>query len=463
LPLLFHPQPRNILFISGGAGGLIGEILSHPDLSRIDYLELDPLILEMLRAYPTELTESELSDSRVNTLSVDGRFFVKNTDSTYDIIFLGLRSPSDLQTNRLFSEEFFREAGRRLNPGGILTLTLPGSLTYLSRELKDFNACILNALSSAFVYTRVIPGDFNLFLASDYSAILDADSALINQRIKQRGIYSDLLLPPYVEYRLASRWSSWFADSLKDATKRSNRDFSAFALFKSLALWNAQFSPGWQALLLSLQRVNLGLILELLLVFLLVSLFLLRQKRGVNFSLPYAVVTTGFFGMLVNLIIIFCFQIVHGYLYYQIAMLIAVFMAGAALGSILVSRYLERISRPLKLFAGLEAGIIIWIFITLLILLSYPPSFVFFILCALTGFWVGMEFPLANRIYLKGQGRLGETVGLIYAADLFGGWFAAVLSGIFFLPILGVVNTCLVIFALKAISLVFLLRVSSQQ
>ncbi|MFH1678703.1 MAG: spermine synthase, partial [Candidatus Omnitrophota bacterium] len=137
IPLLFHPNPRNILFISGGAGGLINEVLKNKSVSKIDYVELDPLILEMVKKYPTQLTQKELSDERVNVINLDGRFFIKNTILTYDVILLGLNSPSDLQTNRFFTEDFFREAKRRLNPGGILTFTLPGSLAYLSKELKD--------------------------------------------------------------------------------------------------------------------------------------------------------------------------------------------------------------------------------------------------------------------------------------------------------------------------------------
>ena len=458
IPLLLHPRPKNILVISGGAGGLINEILEFPAVEVIDYVELDPLILNMLKKYPTDLTRRELKDPRVKTINLDGRFFIKKTHSRYDLIYLGLSVPSDLQANRLFTQEFFGLAKNRLNKEGILAFTLSGSTTYLAADLRDLNACILNSLKNIFSYVRVIPGDFNLFLASDSVGIIEADSNFINQRIKTSNIKTNLLLPGYVEYRLHKRFSNWFNDTLKDATKRTNRDFSGFALFKTLSLWNAQFSPGWQRIFINLEKVNLGIILGLIVCFFLLSLFLFRGMKRFRLCLPYAIASTGFFGMLINLIIIFSFQVVYGYLYFQITMLISLFMLGAALGSILVSRHLERINKPLKLLVGLEAGIILWIFITLFIILSYPRQFIFFLLCAITGFWVGGEFPLANRIYLsgKGQGQIGRTVGVIYAADLLGGWFAAVLSGILFLPILGLTDTCIVIFCLKIISLVFL-------
>ncbi len=452
-PLLFHGHPSHILIISGGAGGLINEILRYPDLSRIDYVEIDPLILRMLKIYSTDLTERELSDSRVNVLNVDGRFFVKNTNLKYDVIFLGLSSPSDLQTNRLFTEEFFKETKKILNPGGIFTFTLPGSFTYLNRELKGLNACIINSLKRAYSHIRIIPGDSNIFLASDSPGITQIDSTSIIRRIKEKRLSPELLLPSYIEYRLDPERVEWFEDSLSNATVRGNRDFAGFALFKTLSLWSAQFSPGWQVLFLNLEKIGLSTIAVVFIIFFLLSLFLFRGHRRFNFAVPYAVVSTGFFGMLTNLIIIFSFQIIYGYLYYQIAMLITLFMAGAAAGSILISRHLERMANPLKIFIMLEIAIAAWSLIILFIILSYPLHFVFFILCIITGFWVGAEFPLANKIYLKKSNRLGETVGLIYAADLAGGWFAAILSGVFFLSVLGLPSTCMMISALKVISI----------
>lgn len=457
IPLLFHPGPRNILVISGGAGGVIDEILRMPCVEKIDYVELDPLILEMLKKYPTELTLRELQDERVRTINLDGRLFVKGTDSRYDVVLLGLSDPSDLQANRLFTREFFKLLKARLNPGGIIAFRLSGSLTYLSEDLRDLNACILNTLREVFSYARVIPGDFNLFLGSDKD-IIEAGSDVINQRLSDRNIRAKVLLPGYVNYRLNPRWQDWFNDALAGATKKLNRDFSGFALFKTLCLWNAQFEPWMKGVLSALQKVNLGLVLSLVLGLTLIFLIVNFNKPGFGrMAVPYAIATTGFFGMLANLVIIFAFQVTYGYLYFEIGMLISVFMAGAALSSIAISHYLDRSREELKLFIGSEVAIILSTVITLFLVLSYPQHYVFFILCFVTGFWVGAQFPLANKIYLKTQPNFGARIGLIYSADLFGGWLAGILSGVLFLPLLGLVNTCLVILAFKLSSLVFIL------
>ncbi|MGZ3558560.1 MAG: spermidine synthase [Thermodesulfobacteriota bacterium] len=164
-PMLFHEKPESILILNGGAGGMIHEILKYP-VKHLDYVELDPILLKLIQEFPTPLTQSELSDKRVKIHYTDGRLFVQRTGGRFDIIFIGLSAPQSLQTNRLFSSEFFSMAKEKMNPNGILVLTLPGSLTYISPELRDLNGCILDTLKNVYRHVRIIPGDVNLYLAS---------------------------------------------------------------------------------------------------------------------------------------------------------------------------------------------------------------------------------------------------------------------------------------------------------
>jgi len=79
------------------------------------------------------------------------------------------------------------------------------------------------------------------------------------------------------------------------------------------------------------------------------------------------------------------------------------------------------------------------------------------ILNALAGFLVGMEFPLASKIYLKTS--VGEaagetaTAGILYASDLLGAFLGALLVSAMLLPALGVLETCLLVAILKLGSL----------
>jgi spermidine synthase len=465
LPLLFHRQAHEVLVISLGAGGLINEILKHP-VKRIDYAELDPLIIRMLKKYPVALTQRELNDSRVNIINTDGRFFVRTTSARYDIVLLGISNPSELSTNRFFTREFFSLVKFKLKPDGILGFCLPGSLTYLSRELKDLNACILNALKNIYAYVRIIPGDYNMFLASDSPEIIQADADLISARINQRNIKSELLVPAYLDYRLDKKWLDWFTDSLSDATAKVNRDTAPFAVFETLVIWNKQFSTKVAHFFNFFRNLDLGCAATFILTITFI-LFLVFYKRPIlpKFSLAYSIATTGFFGMLINLVLIFSFQVYYGYLYHRIGILISIFMSGTALGSILITRRLNQVKNALGLFLGFEIIIIAFSIAVAFMLTTFSgnfnyQSFLFGILFFISGLLLGLEFPLASKIYLDKKAQVGETAGLLYFSDLAGGWIAGMLGGVIFLPILGVFNTCMLVILFKLSSLLFLVTLS---
>ncbi len=159
LPMLAHPDPKRLLILSGGAGGIINEILKHSSVERVEYAELDPLLLDLIRRFQTPLTENELTDKRVKVKHIDGRLFLKITENKYDLILVGVLDPSNLRTNRFFTKEFFSLAKEKLNEDGILVIGLPGSLDYLNDELKNLNRCIFNTIKTVFAYVRVFPGD----------------------------------------------------------------------------------------------------------------------------------------------------------------------------------------------------------------------------------------------------------------------------------------------------------------
>ena len=267
--MLFHEKPESILILSGGAGGMIHEILKYP-VTRVDYVELDPLLLKLIQKFPTPLTQSELSDKRVKIHYTDGRFFVKRTQDRFDIIFIGLPSPQELQTNRLFSSEFFSTAKGRMNPDGIIALTLPGSFTYISPELRDLNTCILETLKNVYRSVRIIPGDINLYLASDSEKLGHVTAKEIIKRLEERKIKTSLITKSYIEYRLNERWLKWFLKSMEGRRININSDFRPLGVFFSLSYWNALFSPYLTGIFKGFEKFSLKITIVLITIFTLI-------------------------------------------------------------------------------------------------------------------------------------------------------------------------------------------------
>ena len=71
LPLLQHPDPHGVLLIGGGIAGRIEELLKTPGVERIDYVELDPGLIEAGRRF---LSLEALEQRTVFLHHRDGRF-----------------------------------------------------------------------------------------------------------------------------------------------------------------------------------------------------------------------------------------------------------------------------------------------------------------------------------------------------------------------------------------------------
>jgi spermidine synthase len=428
--------------------------------------------MKLVQRFSTPLTQSELSDPRVRIHYMDGRFFIKRTRDRFDLIFIGLPAPQELQTNRLFSSEFFSIAKEKMNPDGIIVLTLPGSLTYISPELRDLNRCILDTLKRVFRSVRVIPGDTNLYLASNSAKFENVTKEEINRRLEGRKIQTNLFTKGYLEFRLHERWTKWFLESIERKEIQINSDFRPIGVFLSLSYWNALFSPSLTGIFKWFEGFSLRISIAIILLFtILMAVLFIKRPLLSGQSIPYAIFTTGLAGMIFNLAVIFNFQTFYGYLYHQIGLLIAVFMSGVALSSFYMTRCLERIERDSRLFLKTEIVIILFSFLfpfvfsipsqylekSVLSFLIYP---VFLIMSFFSGAWIGLQFPLASKIYLASPGNgetLATTAGLLYGADLLGGFLGGLFGGVLLLPILGLKESCFMMAMIKISSLVLLL------
>ncbi len=459
LPLLAHPEPAKILILSAGAGGVINEALKHPSIAMIDYVELDPLLLDLIRKFSTPLTELELNDPKVRIHHMDGRLLLKTTPDRYDLIFIGITEPSNLQANRFFTKEFFRLAQERLNNGGSLVLQLPGSLSLLNDELKNLNSCIYHTLADVFSHIRVIPGDGrNLFLSSDSPHVAEFTLERVIERLDERTITANTLVPWHIEKKLHPGWQEWFTHFIETSSRNINSDFKPLGLFYSLSHWNALYAPSFGRIYTQFEKLNYRTIFLALLFLMSACIVLKRRRKSARMGIPIAIVTTGFAGMIFSLIVIFTFQSVYGYVFSWIGLLVAFFMTGSACGAAWITSLLSRSQKHVGIFIMIELAII-GLAVILPLLLSHPldagghAAFVFKILFLAVSFGcgvlVGAQFPLANKLYLRSDTQLSDTAGQLYACDLLGGWFGGIVGAVVLLPVLGLTGVCVTVALLK--------------
>ncbi len=473
--MLSHPSPEHVLILSGGAGGVINEALKH-DVKRIDYAEVDPLMPEVIKQFSTPLTEKEFKDERVHIKDADGRFYLKRTPHKYDVIFSGFTDPSTLQINRFFTREFYALANKKLTSDGILVIGIPGSLIYLSPELADLNAMAYKTLQVVFPHVKVIPGDgINFYLASRAQEISETGHDKLIERLNKRELQLNLVTPGYLEYRLSPRWLEWFYVQMEGGSENINSDFRPLGVFYSLVYWNEKFSPAFNNFFKRIESLNIySVVLIITASMVLFSIIALKVKKPIKPALTLCIFSTGFAGMLFDLILIFAFQVLYGYIFYWLGLLVTAFMAGVMAGGMRMTAYIRKKNTAMPALIKLEVFLITFalllpfVFINASSLLAYAwfdyvLRFVFLVLSFCSGILVGAEFPLANNEYLNTSKDLSGTAGLLYSVDLMGGWLGGMIGAIVLLPVLGLVQTAIVIVFLKICSLSLLIFTSKKQ
>ena len=463
LPLLFHPNPRRVLVIGGGLGGVLNELFKYP-LESVDYAELDPLVIAAARAFPTELTQRELSDGRLAVHNVDGRRLLDEaTPQRYDIVLVNLPYPSTLELNRFYTVEFFQMVRGVLETSGLVVFPAPGSLTYMGPELRELNLMLRNGLQSVFPHVRAIPGDTHLWLASPSLPLASATQQELINAWQERALATQFITAEHVRARFDPQRLAWFATALQSAQPvEPNHDLRPAGVLYGLAYWSRIFAPSTNRLLTIVRRISLWQ--WCLLSIVLTLLAGLAQRRGRAVRVPVVVATTGFSGMVCDLLAVLLFQTIYGYVYGYVGLIVAAFMAGLALGG------WGSLRRPVlpggarrALIRSELALVLFWLALPVLFSALASTSVpqlalpALLLLNALGGCLVGLQFPLSSQLHVATCRDAGSTAGVLYAADLTGAFLGALAVGIALLPVLGTAGTCIFVAVLKACSLALLL------
>lgn len=450
LPMLEHAAPSSVLLLGGGLGGAIEEVLEHPGVERVDYVELDPeLIAEAERAFGGAMTAG-LDDPRVSLHTGDARFFVKRAEGPYDVVIVGAPDPTTAQLNRYYTAGFFEEVSGILSPGGLVALSVQSSANYIPEELAALLRCLRATAESVFPSVAMLPGDPCHVFASPDGASFTRDAGVLERRIAERGIEPRYIRSYYLEDRLSPERLADFDAAVGGSAGRVNTDLSPACYYLTLVLRNRQFA-GVPGLLAAASRFASPTGAAVLAAVVLAALCLLnvrRRRAPFRTGVVAAVLAVGASEMAMELTAIVAFQSLYGYVYRQLAVIVGAFMAGLALGGLAGARAAAR-GFTRNAFVALQLGLslvplaLAWAIVSVSrlpaeALLGWAPLFP--LLVVGSAFLAGAQFPLATSILAPGGGA-GRTGGMLYGADLLGAAGGAVVTAALLLPNAGVVGT----------------------
>ena len=139
---------------------------------------------------------------------------------------------------------------------------------------------------------------------------------------------------------------------------------------------------------------------------------------------------------------------------YAFATMLAAFLFGIALGSMVFSRWVDRIKQPIAIFGIVQLGIGLFALILMpafeelygmssALQSTFGASrfwtfFSCFLVMCLPTFLMGASFPLVTKIYTGSARQLGRSIGNVYAVNTAGSILGAFCAGFILIPLLGI-------------------------
>ncbi len=448
--LLQRKNLERVLLIGGGIDA-VKEILKY-GVKKVDYVELDPEVIKATeKIFPSA---RGIFVRKVNVSNTDARYFVKNARGKYDCVIMSAPPPFSIRINRFYTVEFFKDVKKILRPGGVFSFGLPSSENYINNELRALLSSVYFSLKSVFGRVVIVPGFTAYFIVSNGGKLTDDWRVLTGMAKKKK-----LKLIYFRDYFLSSRMSpekiKWMKKTVSSFGKILNRDSRPLSCYFSLLYWMSHFSRRNISKFVMTKSVYL---IGFSLFFLLLFAFVFRG------SLPRAVASgifaTGFSSMAGQIAVLFVFQIVRGFLFYKLGLLLTLFMAGLSAGSFLSLK--KRAEKTENVTEFLRVQELIFLIPFAIAFFFYGslrfggifPFILFYFLPPVEGFLCGKQFPLANVVLLSEE--VSRTSGFVYGMDVAGACLAAFFSGIFFIPLLGIYGFCVFTAFLNGIALILL-------
>lgn len=150
---LTHPQPRRVLVIGGGDGGVVKEVLRYP-VEKVDFVEIDEEVIRVCQKYFPWL-KKVLQDKRVELVLTDGFEFIQQAKESYDIILVDSSEPVGPSVS-LHEKKFYQRLRDNLSQPGIVVAQM-GSPFFHQDELFRKFEFLRTIFKKVFFYTGPVP------------------------------------------------------------------------------------------------------------------------------------------------------------------------------------------------------------------------------------------------------------------------------------------------------------------
>ena len=165
-----HPEPRKVIVVGGGDGGVVREVLKHKTVEKVYFVEIDEEVINISkRFFPT--VSCSIDDPRVEVKIMDGAEFVlKRNQSDIDAVIIDSTDIIGFARS-LFTTDFFISVKNCLSDRGMF-VTHTESLHFHKDMVIEIQEVLKKVFPLVDLYTAPIatyPGNWWAFAIASKS------------------------------------------------------------------------------------------------------------------------------------------------------------------------------------------------------------------------------------------------------------------------------------------------------
>ena len=213
VPLIAHGDPKRVLIIGAGDGGVLRRVLQHNSVEYAVMVEIDGEVVRVAREFMPKISGKAWSDHRATVIIGDGLAYVAAAATgSFDVIIVDSTDPEGVG-EALFTEVFYADCARLLAAGGII-VNQAGVPFMQGAELTQTTRRRASAFNYVTAYVVAVPtyvgGFMTLGFASNTPHLDAVPAAELSRRADRAGITGTteywtpqvqcaaFALPPYI-------------------------------------------------------------------------------------------------------------------------------------------------------------------------------------------------------------------------------------------------------------------------
>ncbi|TDO99674.1 polyamine aminopropyltransferase [Marinomonas balearica] len=197
VPMFAHGNAKRVLIIGGGDGGMLREVLRHPEVEHVTQVEIDQAVIDMCTEYLPNHSAGAYDNPKANVVIADGVDFVNETTEKYDVIISDCTDPIG-PGEVLFSSKFYEGCKRCLNEGGVFVAQNGVSFMQID-EVSTTAKRLSPYFTDVSFYSASVPtyvgGIMTFAWGTDQESLRQLNSAVIRERFENAGFKTRFYTP----------------------------------------------------------------------------------------------------------------------------------------------------------------------------------------------------------------------------------------------------------------------------